>query len=63
MSDRYKAWVVCFYNDGEEPCLTVFDNKKAADKCVMYNVNEYDHVFCEECPVYGKYLIGDEIHA
>lgn len=62
VSERYKAWVVVWYNEGEEPTITVFGNKDAADKCVMYNIALYDHVFYEECPVYGKYLVGDEIN-
>lgn len=60
VSERYKAWVVCMYNDGEEPNITVFGNMNAAGKCVLYNVDIYDHVFWQELPVYGKYEVGDE---
>ena len=61
-SARYKCFVIMRYNNGEEPTITVFSNKTAAQICLMYSIDLFDHVFVEECPVYGKFLVGDEIN-
>jgi hypothetical protein len=58
MNERYKCWVVSWCNEGEVPTVTVFNNKAAADMCLMYNIEKYDHIAMDECPVYGKYLVS-----
>ena len=60
ISDRYKAWVVVRYNNGEPPKITVFGNPEAASKYAIDCIDKFDHVFYEICPVFGKYLVGDE---
>ena len=56
MSNRYKCWLVYWYNDGGEPTVTVFNNKEAADKCAMYFFALYDHVAIYQCPIYGRFI-------
>ena len=26
----------------------------------MYNIEKYDHICLDECPIYGKYLVFNE---
>lgn len=60
---RYKnVWVVSYWNAGEEPVFTVFSNEESARKYFDFNCTRFDKVAIDEAPVYGKFLIGDEIN-
>ena len=61
MSEIYKCWVVSWCDEGEVPTVTVFNNKTAADRCLMYNIDKYDHICLDECPIYGNYIVQGEL--
>lgn len=60
LSNRYKVYVVTYYDDGQEPTITLFNNKAAADKMTMHIIDKYDHVLNEVAPLFGDFLIGDD---
>ena len=60
LSNRYKVYVVTYYDEGQEPTITVFNNKAASDKMVMHIIDKYDHVLNEVAPLFGDFLIGDD---
>lgn len=60
LSERYKVYVVTCYDDGQEPTITVFSNKEAADKMTRHIIGKYDHVLNEVAPLFGDFLIGDD---
>lgn len=60
-SNRYRIWVVSWFNNGDlEATVTAFNNKKAAQKCYAHFLGVFDHVNYDECPVYGNFIISDE---
>ena len=59
-----KVFVVSYYDEGEPPVVTVFDNEEAA--LFMYNwvcrVGGHSKVDMDECPVYSTFTInGNEV--
>jgi len=59
-----KVFVVSYYDEGEMPVVTVFNNENAA--LYMYNwllrVGGHYKVDMDECPVYSTFTInGNEV--
>lgn len=54
------VWAVTCYKLGEDPIVTVFDNKQAAFKCYSYFLDtNYDKVNLDEVPIYKEFLYND----
>lgn len=52
------VWAVTYYDDGEEPVVTVFDNKEAAMACYSCFIGEHDVVNVDEAPVCHSFTVG-----
>lgn len=59
-ADRQKVWVVSYYDEGEAPVVTVFDNEPAANRCYWWFLNWYHHtkVDIDEVPVYQSFTVN-----
>lgn len=51
-------WVVSYYDMGEDPVVTVFENKLAALRCYEYFLGEHDRVNIDEAPIYQSFIVG-----
>lgn len=49
------VWVVTYYDIGDDPVVTVFNNKLAAIKCYKYFLGEHDKVNIDKTPVYKSF--------
>lgn len=55
-----KVYVVGYQNATEEPVITVFDNREAADKWFVICANSRDRAWLDECPIYTQLLVMGE---
>lgn len=55
-----KVFVVSYYNDGEAPVVTVYDNEEAAMRQYNFELMMGGHrkVDMDECPVYKTFTIN-----
>ena len=53
----YKVWVVTYYNYGNDPIVTVFDNEGAAKYMYSEYIGNYDKVSVDQVPVYHAFKI------
>lgn len=61
IEDHPIVWVVSWYNAGEEPVVTVFDNEENAMKYYNYElVNNHVKVDIDECPIYSTFSLSTE---
>ena len=52
-------YAVTYWNDNEEPVLTLFDNRDAAKSCWEYFGERHDHCIIDKIPkVYSTFTIG-----
>lgn len=60
MENTEKVWVVSYYNEGEAPVVTVFDNEDAAVKCynAFLTFGKHKKVDCDECSVYKTFTVN-----
>lgn len=55
------VWVVSWYNSGEEPVVTVFNNEENAMKYYNYELaNNHVEVAIDGCPVYSTFSLSTE---
>ena len=55
------VWIVSWYNYGEPPVVTAFDNQKAAEKYRDYeSCQDHEKVCLDECPVYSSFTDYDQ---
>ncbi len=59
-NQRYRCWVVSYYDNGKMPVVTVFNNKDAAMLCYQTFLGAHDKVDVDECPIYGKFSVGND---
>lgn len=52
-----KVFVVTYVDSGENPTVTVFDNKEAAEKCAEFFKKEHETVCLDEAQIYKKFII------
>lgn len=45
------VWAVTYYDMGDDPVVTIFDNKPAALDCYGYFLGKHDRVDIDEAPV------------
>lgn len=53
------VWIVSYYDSGEDPVVTSFDNKDAAMRCYEHFVGEHEKVDVDEVPIYHSFVIKD----
>lgn len=53
------VWIVTYIDNGDEPVVTPFDNKKAAYKCYEYMLGEHDYVGLDACSVFSSFTVND----
>ena len=54
------VWIVSWYNDGEPPVVTPFNNREAAYKYYEYELgNDHEKVDIDECEVYSTFDINN----
>ena len=57
--NREIVWIVSWYNCGEMPVVTCFNNKDAAQKYYEYELtNNHEKVDIDECEVYSTFTIS-----
>lgn len=49
------VWLVTYYDAGDDPVVTVFDNHQAAMRCYAHFLGEHDRVNIYESPVYKSF--------
>ena len=49
-------WIVTYYDMGDDPVVTAFDNKLAAIKCYEFFLGEHDKVNIDEVPIYKSFI-------
>lgn len=54
------VWIVTYYDKGEEPVVTPFGNKEAAEACYNYFKLQHDGCCLDECDVYNKFFDGEK---
>ena len=53
--ERKSVYVVTYWDDGEEPVVTVFDNADAATRCMDSFSESHDGCCLDECEVYMEF--------
>lgn len=53
-----KIWIISYYDVGDDPVVTPFDNKDAATKCYEHFIGEHDRVNIDECEVYSSFIVS-----
>ena len=55
-----KVWIVSYYDEGEAPVVTVFDNELAAVKCcnAFLQLGHHTKVNCDECQIYKTFTVN-----
>lgn len=58
-----KVWVVSYYDEGEAPVVTVFDNEVAAVKCynAFLTYGHHKKVDCDECQIYKTFTMNGQL--
>lgn len=54
------VFAVTYYDDGEDPVVTLFDNEPAARKCFDYFCGEHDRVNIDAAPIFTAFIIDPE---
>ena len=52
-----EVWVVSWSDDGEEPTVTVFNNKDAGYALFKNELGLHDHLCIDCCEVYSEFLV------
>ena len=55
-----EAWSVIYWDEGEEPVISLFDNEEAARKCYEYFKLNRDGCCIDECNIYSDFLVGSK---
>ena len=51
------VWIVTYWDKGDEPVVTPFDNQEAATKCYEYFKTIHDGCCLDECTIFHKFNI------
>ena len=54
-----KIWIVTYWDEGDEPIVTAFDNKIAADYCYRAFRDCHDGCCIDETHLYHSFNISD----
>ena len=54
------VWIVTYWDFGQEPVVTPFNNRKNAEKCWAYFKEIHDGCCLDECEVFSKFLTPNE---
>ena len=55
MEDKTKVFVVTYWDKEQEPVVTVFVDREAAEKCLAYFVPRHYGCCLDECPLYSEF--------
>ena len=58
ITDSKKAWSVIYWDKGEEPVVTLFDNEEAANNCYKYFKLHHDGCCIDECSIFSNFSIN-----
>ena len=53
-----EAWSVIYWDEGEEPIISLFDNEEAARKCYEYFKTNHDGCCIDKCNIFSDFLTG-----
>ena len=55
-----KVWVVSYYDEGEAPVVTVYNNENAAYRHSYWElqIGSHSKVDMDECPIYSSFTIN-----
>lgn len=52
-----KVYIVTYWDAGEEPVVTAFSNRDAADRCYRYFKIDHDGCCIDECNIYQDFYV------
>ena len=52
-----EIWSVVYWDDGEEPVTTLFDNEESAKRCYTYFKMYHDGCCIDKCSIFSNFLI------
>jgi hypothetical protein len=50
-------YIVTYWDNGQEPIITVFNDKEAADNCYDYFKDKHDHICIDKSQVYSTFKV------
>ena len=53
-----EVWSVIYWDEGEEPIISLFDNEEAARKCYEYFKPNHDGCCIDKCSIFSNFLVG-----
>ncbi len=54
-----EVWVITYWEDGNEPVVTVFNNKYAADRFYQYHDGRHSGGICaDKCEIYDTFKLA-----
>ena len=53
-------WIVTYWDLGQEPVVTAFNNRENAEKCWLYFKDSHDGCCLDECNVFSTFLTPNE---
>ena len=54
------VWIVTYWDHGQEPVVTPFNNRENAEECWRYFKDSHDGCCLDECKVLSTFLTIDE---
>lgn len=54
---RTEVYCVTYWDDSEEPVVTIFDNEEAANKCYDYFKMHHEGCCIDSCEIYSSFSI------
>lgn len=52
-----KIWSVIYWDDGEEPVVSLFNNEESANQCYKYFKTCHKGCCIDECDVFSEFFV------